>query len=90
MAILPELMEATFLIAAVGCRNERGRGGGRARGGSGRGGTHMLLLVKEGVASMGKKEPTPSASMVPIDEASVSALLAVLQGGSHVSEEEGR
>ena len=51
--------------------------------------THMLLLVKEGTASIGKNEPTPSASMVPIDAASVSALFAVLQDRSHVLEEGG-
>jgi hypothetical protein len=49
----------------------------------------MLLLVKEGTASIGKNEPTPSASMVPIDAASVSALFAVLQDRSHVLEEGG-
>jgi hypothetical protein len=39
----------------------------------------MLLFRKLGVASRGKNEPTPSASIIPSDAASVSALLAELQ-----------
>jgi hypothetical protein len=45
----------------------------------------MLLLVKLGVGCIGKNAPAPSASIVPIDVARPSALLATLQRQSNVA-----
>lgn len=45
----------------------------------------MLLLVKLGVGCIGKNAPAPSASIVPIEVARPSALLATLKRQSNVA-----